>query len=323
MKRMHKIAVLALAVVMVLGTMVVFADYDYTMTVSAGRGSITLPADKITSAEALTTDPTKNIVKINGKEVTVTPPDADHFVIGLKDAGHDNGALLAANKEVKLADRNEDTELVVAYGLKSDMVEYTINYVEAGTGNVLLPAETHYGVDGSKPVVSYKYVENYLPDAYNRTGTLVRGGANTFTFYYYEVDAEGNVITVVNNVAGGGAGAAGAGAAGAGGAGAAAAGGANIADGAVPLDGGQPNDVVDIDDGGTPTTDNPDGQGGEGDGTDIDDGTTPGAGGNGINWPAVGGGVGAVALIAAIAALLAKRKKDAEEDDDDDEEDAE
>ena len=188
MKRMQRIAVLAMTVCLILGTMAVsvFAadGYEYKMTVSGGRGSIKGVPNKLTSAEPVTTNPDVNKIKINGEEKEVTPPDPDHFVIGLKKAGHDNnnGAGGLLDKAIVLAEENEDVDLVVAYGLKSNMVPYTINYVNAAGGASLLPSETHYGVDGAKPVVAYKYVENYLPQAYNLTGTITKGGANVFTF---------------------------------------------------------------------------------------------------------------------------------------------
>lgn len=324
-RRMQRLAVLAMTVCLILGTMAVsvFADYEYDMKVSAGRGQIEgKQSVDCATAEAVTTDPAANVIKIDGNELKVTPPDPDHFVIGLKDAGHDNSQILTG--EVTLAGRNEDTELIVAYGLKSDMVRYTVRYVNRA-GAALLASETHYGVDGSKPVVAYKYVDGYLPYAYNLTGTITKGGANEFVFYYDEVNVEGNVVTVVDNNGGGaanagaggaggaagGAGGAAGGAAGAGGAGGAAgagAGGANIGDGATPA--AQPADLVDIDNGETPTTDNPDGTSGDGtDAASIDENKTPKA-----NWGVIGGGAAAVVAIAAAALAIAKRRRKEDEE---------
>jgi len=313
-RRMQRLAVLAMTVCLILGTMAVsvFADYDYDMTVSAGRGQIdgkqSVDCD---TAQASTVDPENSSVIIDGKTLKVTPPDADHFVIGLKETGHDNSQLFTG--EVSLANRKEDTNLVVAYGLKSDMVEYTVSYVDRA-GDELLASETHYGVDGSKPVVAYKYIDGYLPFAYNITGTITRGGANEFIFYYDEVDVEGNVITIIDNNGGGaggagggagGAGGAGGGAGGAGGAAGAGDGGANIGDGATPA--AQPADLVDIDNGETPTTDNPDGT--TPDSAEIDDNETPKA-----NWGLIGGGAAAVVAIAAAALAIARRRRKEDEE---------
>ena len=194
-------------------------------------------------------------------------------------------------------------------------MKYQVRYVnEAGTD--ILPIETHYGANGTRQVVSFKHVEGYLPDAYNRIGTLQKGTTTVFTFIYSPVpEGAANVVVVPGAggaAAAGGAGAAGAGAAGAGAAGAAGAGGAvgaggaagaAIADGAVPAAG--PADVVDIDNGDTPTTDTPDGT------TAIDDNKTPKAS---TNWGLIGGGAAVVAAIAAAVLAIARRRRDEETD---------
>lgn len=314
MKRMQRIAVLAMAVCLILGTMAVsvFAEgegYDHKMTVSAGRGSFgsedTVPAS---TAEAVTTDPLANKVKIDGKEVSVTTPDdSKYFVTGLRDAGHDSVDGLLTG-EISVAGRDEDVELVVAYGLKSDMVQYTVQYIDYSTNTAMpgLPAETHYGAIGQKPVIAYKYADGYLPEAYAATKTLKADPSeNVITFWYYPVDAEGNIITITT----GGGGAAGAG--GAGGAGGAA--GTNIGDAGVPLANG-PADVVDLDDNQTPLAGDTNGDGVV-DEKDIDDSKTPGA----SPWKTVGIGAGAIAVVAAAAAVIARRRRDYEEEDEEEE----
>lgn len=319
-KRFHIIAILAMAICLVFGMMSISAyAYEYTMEVSGGNGQIDgNDSVKCESAQASTVDPEKNEIIIDGETVAVTPPSENHFVIGLKEAGHDNSEILTG--EVKLSDEKQDTRLVVAYGLKTDMVEYTINYVRADNNQQLHPSETHYGVIGSRPVVSYKYTEGFLPQAYNLVGTIKAEGPNEFTFLYYEVDAEGNIITVYDTVpgeggtAGSGAAAAGGGTAAgtaggtAGGEGTAAGGeGTTIDNGTTPST--QPADIIDLDDDDTPTADTPDGEDGEegdeGDeGEDIEDGATP----KGV----VTGGIIA-AVVAAIGAgvfAVTRRKKD-------------
>ena len=311
------LAVMVLAMTMIIGTMSVFA-YDYEMTVSGGNGTINGSTEGVTSVEPVTDEPFSNKIKINDEEVTVTPPSDKHFVIGVKDTGHDNKEII--DGKVTLDGRDEDVSLVVAYGLKSNMVEYTVNYYIEGTTTTPpgLARETHYGVIGSKPVVSAKFADGYVPaNALSITGTLSADPSqNNFDFTYYEVDQEGNVITIVDgNVvvvvpaggAGAGAGAAGAGAAGAG---AAAAGdGAAIGDGAVPLAEG-PAEIVDLDDAQTPLA--------EGEDAEIEEGETPKEGG--ISGGAIAGGAILVAAVAAAAVALAKRRGAGEDDDDDDEE---
>lgn len=174
-------------------------EYGHTMTVSAGNGSFESGETVLdaTTAEPVTADPEANKILINDEEVIVKPPTEDHFVTGLKFTGHDNSQVL--DKKISVSEENEDIDLVVTYGLKSEMVGYSIYYLSAKDGSDLRPSEKHYGVNGSKPVVSFKYVEGYLPNAYNETRTISRGGDNTFYFYYYEVDHNGNPIIIDNN----------------------------------------------------------------------------------------------------------------------------
>jgi len=210
MKRMHRIAVLVMTVCLVLGTMTlsVFADYDHQLTVSPGNGSFesgsdVLIGDTITLTTGLDAD-------VNGEKVT--PPDENHFVTGVKIAGLDNASTTIG----PITKGDKDVDYVVAYGLKSNMVEYTVNYVDLNAGGAVMDSETHYGVIGDKPVVSYKYFEGYTPsNAYALTKKLTNDPANNiFDFEYLQVDNEGNVITVL--IGGGGATGAGGGGAGAG-----------------------------------------------------------------------------------------------------------
>lgn len=307
--KIRKLAVLAVTFCLIMGTMAVssFAAYENEMTVSAGNGSFSgsVP-ENIKSVTPVTgTSGSLTIVDKDGNSssVSVTPPE-NHFVSGVRIAGHDE--VLTGTQTLD----KKDVELVVTYGLKSNMVKYTVNYTNAAGGTVPgLPAsEEFYGVIGDKPVVSYKYAEGYLPQAYRLTGTL-SDGENVFEFVYYQVDAEGNVIVIndgTTTVTGGGAGAGAGGA----GAGAGAGNGTAIGDNATPLADG-PADIVDIDDNGTPKADADD--------VEAEDGKTP------LSMPVKIGGIAAIlAVIAALVAYLAKRNTEYEDDDDeeDEEEDA-
>lgn len=309
--KIRKLAVLAMTFCLIMGTMAVssFAAYENEMTVSAGNGSFSgsVPANIQSVTPVTGTDGALNITDKDGKETTVkvTPP-ANHFVSGVRIAGRD--AVQTGKQELK----DKDVELVVTYGLKSNMVKYTVNYTNAAGGTVPgLPAsEEFYGVIGDKPVVSYKYAEGYLPQAYRLTGTL-SDGENVFEFVYYQVDAEGNVIVINDGTTTTGAAGAGAGA-GAGGAGAGAGAGANAADGtaigdnATPLANG-PADIVDLDDNNTPKADADD--------VEAEDGKTP------LSMPVKVGGVAAIiAAIAALVAYLAKRNTEYEDDDEEEDE---
>ena len=64
------------------------------------------------------------------------------------------------------------------------MVAYTVNYQDT-SGKSLAESQTFYGNVGDKPVVAYRYVENYIPDALALTKTLSDNESeNVFTFTY-------------------------------------------------------------------------------------------------------------------------------------------
>lgn len=87
----------------------------------------------------------------------------------------------------------EDTDFVVAYGVRGDQVSYTISFIEYGTGRALQNDEgqtsvTFYGNKGDKPVVPYEYVPGYRPRYRNITGTLGDEGTNNWTLEYIAIE---------------------------------------------------------------------------------------------------------------------------------------
>ena len=91
-------------------------------------------------------------------------------------------------------DVNEDTDLIVAYGVEGAMTSYTIHFVVEATGQELGSA-TFTGKVGDKPVESYEYFEGYRPLYRNITGTL-REGPNDWTLPYVAVEAPTETTTV-------------------------------------------------------------------------------------------------------------------------------
>lgn len=166
-----------------------------------------------------------------------------YYVKGIRESGKDNNTVYYSAFTV-----DGDKDYVVAYGILGDAVAYTINY-EDTEGNQLAPSETYYGNVGDRPVVSYLYIEDYEPQAYNLIGRLTENAAdNVFTFVYSRVTGGTTTTTTTVTPGGttvttttiddgtvvvpGGAGDAAAGGAGAGGAAAGAGGGAGGAAGA-------------------------------------------------------------------------------------------
>ncbi len=164
-------------------------------------------------------------------------PDSPYYVRGIRKSGYDNDDEKPASFLVE-----QDQDYVVAYGVKGDLVSYVIHY-EDSAGRSLADSRTYYGNVGDRPVVAFRYVEGYEPQAYNLTKTLSKNEAeNVFTFVYSRVQTgggggtgggSGNADAGTGGTAGGTAGTEGAaGAGGAAGTGGAAAGTGGAAAGA-------------------------------------------------------------------------------------------
>lgn len=110
--------------------------------------------------------------------------DSKYYVKGFRISGRDE----MCKESFKVT---EDTDIVVAYGVKGDMVDYTINFVEYGTGKALKSDSgetslTLKGNVGDKPVVAAAYVPGYRPLYENITGTL-KEGDNSWNLEYVKV----------------------------------------------------------------------------------------------------------------------------------------
>lgn len=118
--------------------------------------------------------------------VTIDITDDKYYFKGYRKSGED---WLASSSFII----TEDTDFVVAYGVRGDQVSYTISFIEYGTGRALQNDEgqtsvTFYGNKGDKPVVPYEYVPGYRPRYRNITGTLGDEGTNNWTLEYIAVE---------------------------------------------------------------------------------------------------------------------------------------
>jgi hypothetical protein len=115
-------------------------------------------------------------VLIEGTHFIGLPDDSKYYIKGVRISGQD---VDTPSFEV-----TKDTDLVVSYGVAGNMVEYTVNYLDTD-GNVCAESASYYGRIGDKPVISYRYIDGYVPQAYNLTKTLVENAAdNVFNFVY-------------------------------------------------------------------------------------------------------------------------------------------
>lgn len=261
MRRLSKLftSLLLLSVmVMMLGQTTFAADeYTYTVRVYAGDpkigaltgGGVTATGGSISrSGDCIMVSGLKygDTVYINAQDA-VKAVDERYYVRGVAQAGREESEAAQSTFTV---DGNRD--FVAAYGIKGDMVAYTVQYVDTA-GNALLDSDTYYGNPGERQYVSSRYVDGYLPQAWNLVKTLsANESENVFTFTYTAA-AAGTVTTPPAADAGTGTGTAAGGAAGGdGAAGAGAAGDADVeaeADGLVEApDEEVPQDLVNLDD---------------------------------------------------------------------------
>lgn len=219
--------------------------YDYRITLHAGNmGELngTKGGSETVSVQYGDT------VVFDLSNVKVT--DDRYYIRGVKRSGRDNNEVAAAFTAT------EDADYVVAYGIKGNMVAYTVKYQDA-SGRQLAPDSTFYGNVGDKPIVAYKYIANYVPRALALTKTLTENEADNVFIFVYNSGNPGtitipggdttNVVTVVvpgvTTVTGNGNGGAGA---------AGGAGGQNAGDNAGDAEDGNgdvttPDNLVDLD----------------------------------------------------------------------------
>ena len=273
--------------------------YKYKITVYAGqqgefKNGKKIWSKQVNAGEAVTISEEATGFRLTNKE---------YYVRGFRESGHDNDEQL---KSVTFT-ADEDTSFEVAYGIAGGMVKYQVRYVDED-GDELRDSDTYYGMIGDKPVVSYKYVNNYMPQAYHVTKTLSKNeDKNVFTFKYRSTsgEGEGNDNTQITNPGRDGVN------------------NGQNAGTTAPQTGNQATDsddgIANIDDQDGPLAP------GNGNGADngngnsnIDDSKTPQANsGAGKVSPAIialiGGTAGLIAVFAAAAALMMKNRKRSEE----------
>jgi len=306
MKKRFLVMTLMLSMLMVLASVsTAFATlpekgYGYTIKVYAGeQGHFESPkAGKLSGDKKTITikadagDP----LTINESQTGFVLDNKDYYVRGFRKAGHDNDELIATLPSV-----DSDEAYEVAYGLKGGMVKYYVRYLD-GSGDPLHDEEEFYGMAGDKPVISFKYVDGYQPQAYNLTKTLSENeDDNVFEFRYAvnegRTTTETSTVTTNNNADNNGTDNTG----------------ANGANGNATGDNAgnnTPANVVDLDDGQTPLADGADGT--AADPANIEDSQTPKAG---FNPFAIGAVIAAILAILCAALVILRLRRD-----DDDEE---
>ena len=157
---------------------------------------------------------------VSTKDLGLKITDKKYYCRGFRIAGHDNDETTGAMDLNFNVGKTGDISYTLAYGIKGGLVSYVVNYVDE-SGNKLMSSVTYYGMKGDKPVVSYRYIEGYTPQAYTLGKTLSDNESkNVFNFVYTayagSAGAEGTAGSGTGNGTGNGgngANAAGAGAA--------------------------------------------------------------------------------------------------------------
>ena len=297
MKKRLLITTLVLAIMLIMANVgSVFADaseresYGYTVTIYSGEQGVfsdgsTVKKFKVNAGDTVDIS---QLASDAGFKVT----NDEYYCRGFRESGHDNDE----SPSLQAFEVTEDVSYEAAYGIRGSMVKYTIMYLDED-GDSLRDPDEYYGMIGDKPVVSYKYINGYQPNAYNLTKTLVADETeNVFGFSYIANNEAADNGNAANNNGG--------------------ANNANNANANNPAanananpnanpNANAPAAVVDLDDGATPLAESA-----EGDETaDLADSETPKAE---LGKVAIGGIIAILVAIAVILAFLFRRRRESE-----------
>lgn len=173
--------------------------YTYDVTLYAGNGTIDgkqsivlFDGVKYNEGERIIQlEERDGVAYINGH--AVIPEDDRYYVKGIRQAGKDDGAVDLQ----RIENVEGDMQYVVSYGLKKDQTRYRIDYLDTN-GNELRESKYITANVGDKPVAAYEYIEGYIPNAYNITGTLQKDELkNVFKFIYTSVSALGDEVVTI------------------------------------------------------------------------------------------------------------------------------
>lgn len=162
------------------GNIGTFKDVD-GLVISNENAVVTVEEDKLVVSGLNLGD----FVAFNAQANIKLDAASKHYVQGVRLSGYDNDTVAASVFEVE-----RDRDYVVAYGIKGNMTSYTIKYQD-NNGNTLAPDDVYYGNVGDKPVVSYLYIDGYIPRYMGLTKTLSANNAeNIFVFIYDGIPEE-------------------------------------------------------------------------------------------------------------------------------------
>ena len=147
------------------------ADYGYMVRIFSGNQGTIGGGTVVTNPASFSTS-----------DVTVTSDL--YYVKGIRESGKDINPFLTDLPR----SFDHDTDFVVVYGLKTDLVTLTIRYVDANGTTLAGDRILNANVD-DKPMVKAAYVEGYAPYYRYITGTLTTDAVWTFEYYPYSGDS--------------------------------------------------------------------------------------------------------------------------------------
>lgn len=173
-------------------------EYTYTVRIYAGQQGTMVGGEGriVNDGEVLVIEGLTEVDRVSFYNSMVALKDnSKYYVKGIRQSGKGTEEISETGNSKRTASFpvTRDQDYVVAYGVLTAPVQYTVNYQDT-SGRELMPSETYYGNVGDRPVVAYRYIEGYQPQAYNLTRTLSSNEAqNVFTFIYTPIPA--NTVT--------------------------------------------------------------------------------------------------------------------------------
>lgn len=135
-----------------------FCSYrlSHTVNLYAGNKGTVNGSDKVTISNLSAND------NVDFSSINIAVTDQKYYAKGVRLSGRNNDDVVFSSPSFPV---NGDADYVVAYGISANRVSYVVNYQDAA-GNALAPSNTFYGDAGDKPVVAYRYIENYIPQGF-------------------------------------------------------------------------------------------------------------------------------------------------------------
>lgn len=190
-----------LAVLLAAAPAALAEEYTYSVTLSAGNQGVVTGSGVAVSGSTYTMTSDGTTLKLSGlhkgarvtfnaQDAAVLKDESKYYISGVRLSGRDNNTRSADPSFLV----DGDADYVVSYGIRGNMVQYTVEYTDED-GNPLAESRTYYGNVGDEAVVAFLYVDGYRPLDFNLAKVLSANSAdNVFTFVYTQILSDEVVI---------------------------------------------------------------------------------------------------------------------------------